>query len=142
MHFEVWSNITLKNNTIRCKKLATIDSARKKYSTTLHQAKTGKDGCRNVTATYVRILASCYIFSTRNNCSESLAPYGVIFQSDIQLCKLGIFQFSFLFKINIIRSLVVYLDFFIKSSIFEIVKNRNAIYWIWYSRFILFILTG
>ena len=28
---------------------------------------------------------SCYIFSTRNNCCEFLASYGVILQSDIQL---------------------------------------------------------
>ena len=29
---------------------------------------------------------SCYIFSTRNNSCEFLASYGVIFQSDIELC--------------------------------------------------------
>ena len=43
--------ITLwKSNTIRCKKLATIVSGRKKGSMTLRQAKTGKRECRNVTA--------------------------------------------------------------------------------------------
>ena len=49
--FEEWFNNILKSNTMKCKKLATIVSGRKKHSTTLRQAKTGKHVCRNITAT-------------------------------------------------------------------------------------------
>ena len=57
-----WLNITLKNITIRCKKLATIVSVRKYVArrTTLRQAKTGKHECRNVAATS----RCCYISAT------------------------------------------------------------------------------
>ena len=71
----------------------------KKRSTTLIQAKTGKDECQNGRATYVGTLllhfgthaylflpeeGSCYVFSTRNNYSEFLASDGVIFKSVIK----------------------------------------------------------
>ena len=67
----------------------------KKRSTTLHQAKTGKHECRNVTATLLLHFGtraylfspdegSCYVFSTRNNYCEFLAFYGVTFQSVIK----------------------------------------------------------
>ena len=67
----------------------------KKRSTTLLQAKTVKHECRNVTATlqlhfgtraylFSPHEGSCYIFSTRNNCCEFLASYGVFIQSVTQ----------------------------------------------------------
>ena len=65
-----------------------------KRSTTLLQAKTGKYECRNVTMWLLHFTTraylfspdegSCCIFSTRNNCCEFLASYGVIIQSVIQ----------------------------------------------------------
>ena len=101
-------NNTLKNNTIRNKILATTVFGSKKHSTTLLQAKTGKYECRNVTASYIVQYRICYIsalvltcfrlkkgratfFSTRNNCCEFLAFYGVnthsVIQSPISIIK-------------------------------------------------------
>ena len=66
----------------------------KKRRTILRLAKTGKHECRNVTATLTAIITRaylfspdqglCYVFSTRNNCCELFASYGVIFQSVIK----------------------------------------------------------
>ena len=53
----------------------------KKCSTTLLQAKTVKHECRNAIATTLLLLLR---FSTRNNCCEFLAFYGVTTQSVIQ----------------------------------------------------------
>ena len=64
----------------------------KKCSTTLRQAKTGKQECRNVTATYMSSLVlTCFCLMKgcaaffRLDCCEFLASYDVILQSDIQL---------------------------------------------------------
>ena len=60
--------------------------------TTFRQVKTSKHECRNTIATYFGTRAylassdegSCYVVSTRNNCYESLASYGVIIQNVFQ----------------------------------------------------------
>ena len=52
-HFEVRLNITLKINNIRCKKLVTIVSGRKKCGTIFRHAKKVKHEYRNVATTYV-----------------------------------------------------------------------------------------
>ena len=44
------------NNSIKCKKLVIFVSGRRKCSTTLLQAKTGKHECRNITATFGTLL--------------------------------------------------------------------------------------
>ena len=58
--------------------------------TILHQAKTGKYECRMLLLyfaicayLFLSVERSCYVFSTRNNCYECLASYGVIIQSVI-----------------------------------------------------------
>ena len=58
---------------------------KKKCSTNLLQAKIFKHECQNITEAYSRLKKSRAIFfSTRNNCCEFPAYYGVIFQSDFQ----------------------------------------------------------
>ena len=63
----------------------------KKRSTTLRQAKTGKHECRTLllyfgTRAYLSSPeeGSCYMLSTRSNCCEFLASYGVIIQNVTQ----------------------------------------------------------
>ena len=100
--FEVWLNNTLKNNTIRCKKLAIIVLGRKNVAWRFFRRKQGSMSaemlllllmlCRMPLLLHFGTRAylfspeegSCYVFSTRNNCCELLAFYGVITQSVIQ----------------------------------------------------------
>ena len=78
----------MKNNTIRCKKLATIVSGRKKVARPFvrqKQVNTGveidNDFCLLAFA-WQRVVL---LFFTPKNCCEFLTSYGVIFLSDIQL---------------------------------------------------------
>ena len=74
--FEESLKATLKNNTIRCKKIAT----------------TALDHCCYIFMLTMGIRSNlflpdkgpCFVFLTQSNCCEFLAAYGVIFQSDIQ----------------------------------------------------------
>ena len=94
--FETQLKITLKNNTIRCKKLAKIVSGRKNVAWPLVRQKQLNTKCAvTLLSVAVKFRHSCLPvfawrrvvlrFSTRNNCySEFLAFYSVITQSVIQ----------------------------------------------------------
>ena len=88
--------ISLKGNTIRCKKLATIVSGRKNVARSFvrrKQVSTSAEMLQQRTFTFTLQLhfgtraylfsldeGSCYSFSARNNCCEFLASYGIIFK--------------------------------------------------------------
>ena len=104
--FEERFNKTLKNNTIRCKKLAIIVLGRKNVAWRFFRRKQGSMSaemlllllmlCRMPLLLHFGTCAylfspeegSCYVFSTQNNCCQFLASDGVIFQSVIKpLCN-------------------------------------------------------
>ena len=60
----------LKDNAIRSKRLTAISNSNVLFGTRAHLLSLEE--------------GSCCILSTRNNCCESLASYGVIFESDFQ----------------------------------------------------------
>ena len=89
-HFQVWLDNTLNNNTIRCKKLATIVLGRKYVTRPFVRRKQISTSAEMLlyfsTHAYLFLPDKgwCYIFSTQNNCCKFLASYGVIIQSATQ----------------------------------------------------------
>ena len=116
----------MNNNTIRCKRLATIVSGRKYAAWPLIRRKLLSTSAyaafifRHLCLPIFAWRRSCYVFSTRKNCSESLASYVVIkvlFSHIVYLTLSRKKFFIYNFKIGGIISIWFRTDYFEINSI-------------------------